>query len=147
MNGNGARQGRDLQRFDGTRRLTAGCVCITTSGQVLLVSSRNNSGEWTLPKGGWDSDETVEECAGREAWEEGGVRGKIICELGVYDVDGGPVKKKPTRLSVYLLEVEEVLDEWPEQEERLRKWVPLQEAVQIVTRPGHNDALREACRR
>lgn len=38
---------------------------------MLLVASSKNEGEWVLPKGGWENDETQEEAAARETWEEG----------------------------------------------------------------------------
>lgn len=41
--------------------------------QVLIISSSKHPDEWILPKGGWESDETLVECALREAEEEAGV--------------------------------------------------------------------------
>lgn len=38
---------------------------------MLLVASSKHDGEWVLPKGGWENDETQEEAAARETWEEG----------------------------------------------------------------------------
>lgn len=35
--------------------------------QILLVSSLRKSDDWTLPKGGWESDESAAESASREA--------------------------------------------------------------------------------
>lgn len=73
-----SRVGRDKQRYDGRTRLLA-CVVVTrpttsTAGrEVLLISSAKHADEWILPKGGWESDESVVECALREADEEAGV--------------------------------------------------------------------------
>ncbi|KAJ0798673.1 putative NUDIX hydrolase domain-containing protein [Helianthus annuus] len=44
-----------------------------------MVSSPNRD-DMVFPKGGWESDETVEEAACREALEEAGVRG--ILDVG-----------------------------------------------------------------
>lgn len=41
---------------------------------LLLVTGRRKREAWSMPKGGWESDETVSECAVRETFEEGGVR-------------------------------------------------------------------------
>ena len=41
-----------------------------THAQVLMVSSRNYSGEWTLPGGGLEPGETARQTAIREALEE-----------------------------------------------------------------------------
>ncbi|GJS49504.1 NUDIX hydrolase 12, mitochondrial [Tanacetum coccineum] len=45
-----------------------------------MVSSPNRD-DMVFPKGGWESDETVEEAACREALEEAGVRGVIKVAL------------------------------------------------------------------
>jgi len=75
-----SRVGRDKQRYDGRARLLA-CIVPTRLSrdaaglEVLLISSAKHADEWILPKGGWDSDESVVECALREADEEAGVSG------------------------------------------------------------------------
>lgn len=47
-----------------------------THMQVLLVSSRNFAGEWTIPGGGVEPMEMGQQTAAREALEEVGVRGE-----------------------------------------------------------------------
>lgn len=78
-----ARTGRHLQRYDNNLRLVSGCIpyrLAKTEDQnrieVLMVSSPKRD-DMVFPKGGWESDETVEEAACREALEEAGVRGII----------------------------------------------------------------------
>ncbi|KAI8360353.1 NUDIX hydrolase domain-like protein, partial [Mortierella sp. GBAus27b] len=67
-----AREGRDKQVYDNGARIVAGCVPVDKQGRrVLLVSSAKKQGEWVLPKGGWENDESQEEAAARETWEEG----------------------------------------------------------------------------
>jgi hypothetical protein len=44
-----ARQGRELQRWDGETRLVAGCVPII-NGKIVLISNRKNRRKWGLPK-------------------------------------------------------------------------------------------------
>lgn len=57
----------------------AGCVPIDKQGRrVLLVASSKHDGEWVLPKGGWENDETQEEAAARETWEEGAGKNATI---------------------------------------------------------------------
>lgn len=48
------------------------CVVIKDNS-FLLISSHNTSDKWVLPKGGWEVDETEEEAAKRETFEEAGV--------------------------------------------------------------------------
>lgn len=71
-----ARQGRDNQRWDDGVRLVVGCVPIVKDGGILLCSSSKKK-EWILPKGGWETDETLEEGAQRETYEEAGVYGVL----------------------------------------------------------------------
>ena len=54
---------------------------------VLLIARRSAAGalQWTLPKGGLEDGETLEEAAVREVREETGIYGEIIAELGVVD--------------------------------------------------------------
>jgi len=75
-----ARQGRTNQRWGNCEstgeiiRLCTGSVPITSNGHIMCVSSSKKK-EWILPKGGWELDETLEQCATRETFEEGGVLG------------------------------------------------------------------------
>jgi hypothetical protein len=77
-----SRIGREKQRWDRCPvtnrfiRLTTGCVPITSDGRILFVSSARKR-EWILPKGGWESDEKMEESAVRETYEEAGILGTL----------------------------------------------------------------------
>eukprot|EP00540_Astrosyne_radiata_P010765 CAMPEP_0116846498 /NCGR_PEP_ID=MMETSP0418-20121206/13867_1 /TAXON_ID=1158023 /ORGANISM="Astrosyne radiata, Strain 13vi08-1A" /LENGTH=433 /DNA_ID=CAMNT_0004477749 /DNA_START=334 /DNA_END=1636 /DNA_ORIENTATION=+ len=77
-----SRQGREGQRWlndpekDEIIRLVCGCVPILKNGMVLFVSASRKP-EWILPKGGWEMDETIEESAIRETYEEAGVIGTL----------------------------------------------------------------------
>jgi ADP-ribose pyrophosphatase YjhB (NUDIX family) len=54
---------------------------------VVLISRRNASGrlQWTLPKGGLEDGETIEDAAVREVLEETGLDAEVIEKLGVVD--------------------------------------------------------------
>jgi hypothetical protein len=77
-----SRNGRQTQRWytcPATQRLyrmTTGCVPIVEDGKILFVSASRKS-EWILPKGGWETDEAIEESAIRETFEESGVFGVL----------------------------------------------------------------------
>jgi NUDIX domain len=77
-----ARTGRTTARYTpGTnRRLCAGVVALSTHAtpdspghhtHVLVTSSSRHPERFVLPKGGWEQDETAEQSALREGWEEG----------------------------------------------------------------------------
>jgi hypothetical protein len=82
LKGNTSRQGRSLQRWllhsptGDLVREVAGTIPITRDGRIVLISASRKK-EWILPKGGWDADETKEECAMRETYEEGGLLGEL----------------------------------------------------------------------
>lgn len=52
--------------------VTSSCVGVRDHS-ILLISSHNDQNKWVLPKGGWEIDESEEEAALREAFEEAGV--------------------------------------------------------------------------
>ncbi|XP_076923454.1 nudix hydrolase 13, mitochondrial-like [Bidens hawaiensis] len=150
-----ARTGRHLQRYDNKLRLVSGCIpyrLVKTEDQekieLLMVSSPNRD-DMVFPKGGWESDETVEEAACREALEEAGVRGVLKGNaLGVWEFRS---KSKQEACSeeggckgyMFVLEVTEELEAWPEQNNRSRKWVVMEEAFVLCRYEWMRDALKE----
>jgi diphosphoinositol-polyphosphate diphosphatase len=76
-----ARTGRTTARYTGSnRRLCAGVVALSTHStkespghltHVLVISSSRHPDRFVLPKGGWEQDESAEQSAVREGWEEG----------------------------------------------------------------------------
>jgi diphosphoinositol-polyphosphate diphosphatase len=58
----------------------------------LVSASRKK--EWILPKGGWDNDESKEECAARETFEEGGLLGSLGGCLSPIDYETAKAKKR-----------------------------------------------------
>ncbi|KAG0293632.1 hypothetical protein BGZ96_002514 [Linnemannia gamsii] len=140
-----AKEGRDNQLYDEGARLVAGCVPIDKHGRrVLLVASSKNEGEWVLPKGGWENDETQEEAAMRETWEEAGAIGKIVAHLGEYEHKVN--KKTGGADSIFIffeLEVERIEEKWPEMKKRERRWFTFEEAKQVVSKKVMRKALNQ----
>jgi phosphohistidine phosphatase len=100
---------------------------------------------WGLPKGLVDPGETTSEAALREAHEEAGLCGRLIePALGNYEyAKWGAVLE----VEVYLMEVLDQLDQWPERAARRRRWVLAEEAIELLSREGQILALREAMER
>lgn len=108
--------------------------------EVLLVTS-NTRKRWIIPKGNVEPHMDELESARLEAYEEAGVRGKIKrLAFGSYQhlASGGP-----SVVFVYLMEVENVLEKWPEFQSRERRWMSVREAYDHVLEPGLKNLLRE----
>ncbi len=106
--------------------------------EVLLVTSR--AGRWIVPKGLVDPGDTPLEAAAAEAHEEAGVRGRLSREpVGAFEYEkfGGTC-----RAEIYLMEVDEVLDEYPERAWRQRRWFALDDAARTVQVSEVCDVLR-----
>ena len=94
-----SRTGRETQRWATDShtgqliRLTTGCVPIMKDGRILFCSSSRKEA-WILPKGGWESDETLEESAMRETFEEAGVLGVLGPVLDEIEYETRKAKKR-----------------------------------------------------
>ncbi|CAF0744609.1 unnamed protein product [Didymodactylos carnosus] len=92
---------------------------------VLLITSHRDERAWIVPGGGVEKNETALEAAHRELFEEAGVKGKILRELGVFENCD-----RKHRTTVYVLNVEEETDEWEDKQliGRQRRWFCLNDA-------------------
>ncbi len=61
--------------------------------------------------------------------------------FAVYDLP----KSTGRRVAAFLMEVEEVADEWPESSWRRRTWVEPLQAASLLAHPELNDVLQAAC--
>ncbi len=102
--------------------------------EVLLVTSRG-TGRWVLPKGNVNKREAPHMAAAREALEEAGVTGAVCpSALGSYFYRKTLTSGAAIRAEVQLfpLAVTGELDEWPEADQRTRRWFSLTEAAASV---------------
>jgi len=113
--------------------------------RVLLVTSRD-TGRWVMPKG-WPMDgKKPWRAAAIEAMEEAGVMGVISEEeIGTYEYhkglgDGTKVK---CNVSLYPLMVDRTLKNWPERNERRRKWFSAEKAAKAVKEPQLRAILKD----
>ncbi|KAI8371882.1 NUDIX hydrolase domain-like protein [Blakeslea trispora] len=137
-----SRIGRKNQVYDKDNiRQIAGTVAVDPkTNRVLVISSSKHKHVWVLPKGGWENDETIEQSAEREAYEEGGIRGKVKSFIGSFiDHDGNGNPK--SKIHFYEFEVQAILDHWPEKDFRQRRWCHLDEALSLLT---HKPLMKEA---
>ena len=113
--------------------------------QVLLITSRD-TGRWIIPKGNIDAAVPPCKAAELEAYEEGGVKGKIegSAPLGFYTYSKKreSQKRSPASVEVYLLRVVKQVKNWPEKRERKLSWVSIDDAIEQVDEPGIIPLLR-----
>jgi 8-oxo-dGTP pyrophosphatase MutT (NUDIX family) len=101
--------------------------------EVLLITSLD-TGRWVLPKGHIEKGLSARESAEKEAFEEAGIKGDVAKQsVGAYryaktDKKGGGMR----RVSVFPMEVQSELDEWPEKGKRTRRWMDVEAAAQAV---------------
>jgi 8-oxo-dGTP pyrophosphatase MutT (NUDIX family) len=130
----------------GTRRTQYGALCwrmFKGSLQILLITSRD-TGRWVIPKGWPIPGQTPEGSAGREAWEEAGVEGRIDpgC-IGLYDYEKvmTPTQTLPCIVAVYPLKVSRLRKRYQESHERRRRWFAPEKAAKKVDEPQLRDLL------
>src|SRR6056297_1437361 len=113
--------------------------------EVLLVTS--SAGRWILPKG-WPMDgKKNSEAAMIEAWEEAGVRKAKVARKPVgsfmTNEERGPKSRpEPCLVKVFELKVSATKRDYPEADDRDRKWVSLSKAIKIVDDAGLRDFLK-----
>lgn len=101
---------------------------------ILLITSRH-SGKWIIPKGWPMRFRSLAEAAAQEAYEEAGVRGRVAPEPL-----GRVAAPKSYRLAgtvdwllvVHAMEVTRELPSWPEQHQRRRVWLSIEDAARRV---------------
>ena len=105
--------------------------------EVLLITSRETR-RWVIPKGWPMKGKKDWNAAATEAYEEAGIKGDVSHKsIGVFRYlkrrDAGGFE---CEVAVYPFEVTKLLDEWPEQDERRRKWFEAARAAELVAEEG-----------
>jgi len=118
-------------------------VCAGGALELLLITSRER-GRWVIPKGNPIPFLLNYESAAREAFEEAGVEGGIAPDpIGTYRYGkrrrGGDAAAIVT---VYPLLVSREAGDWPEREERNRRWFSPDEAANAVEEPELKALIR-----
>lgn len=136
-----------LARLLGRRppEMQVAALCLDEgSGQVLLVTSRG-TGRWIVPKGWPMPGRTLAGAAMQEAWEEAGARGHAAgVEIGRYryDKDQDAGFAIPVEVRVFPMYVESLAEDYPESDQRHRRWFAPHEAARMVSEPGLRRILR-----
>lgn len=124
---------------------SAGGVVVRRRGngwQVLLIKDMN--GTWTFPKGLIEKGEEAEQAAGREIFEETGIRGltlvKKLPPITYWYRRNGHIKKT---VLYFLFTTKSDHPPKPPKEEGIQeaKWISLKRATTIVGYPKTNKSL------
>jgi 8-oxo-dGTP pyrophosphatase MutT (NUDIX family) len=110
-------------------------------GKICLITSSNGK-RWIIPKGLIEPGQTAGETALQEAWEEAGLVGTLNPEpVGsfLYDKWCGTC-----HVTVFMMEVSEVVQEWPERSLRQRNWLSVASALARIEDEGLVEVLRAA---
>ena len=115
----------------GTEPQQAGVIAIrrtADSFEVCLIRRRNSG--WGIPRGMVEPGETHGASAPNEAWEEAGLKGRLIGDaIGTYEYEKWDVDLV---VAVYLMDVLEEHADWEEAHYRDRTWRSLREAVSML---------------
>lgn len=108
-------------------------------GKVYIMIITSTSGKyWILPKGRPEEDLNKAQVAELETYEEAGVKG-IIPDLKLrkdFKRDEGG------KFIVYPLLIETILNKWPEQNKRERRLVSIKDALHLVKKKEHLNAIK-----
>ena len=111
----------------------------------LCLITAASSQSWSIPKGTIERGDSPQETALQEAWEEAGLKGRILGDsLGSYEYQKGGVL---LTVAVYLMEVEIEAERWEEEELRRRRWIPARDAPRVLKTHPAWPLVEEACRR
>jgi 8-oxo-dGTP pyrophosphatase MutT (NUDIX family) len=127
----------------GTAMLESGALAYRRrkNGEVLiLLVSKKRSKKWGIPKGKVNASLSFGETAAKEAFEEAGVIGRVSPNsVGMFRAKKGTPIPKSIEVWVYLLEVDEMLSNWPEKETRQIRWVSCKVGARELREPVLTD--------
>jgi 8-oxo-dGTP pyrophosphatase MutT (NUDIX family) len=116
--------------------------------EVLLITSRETR-RWVVPRGNPIPGKSPAESAAQEAWEEAGIIGPVEPKaIGRYSYE----KRRrfgiavPAVVHLFRMKVAEESEDWPEKDQRERRWFSPEEAAAAVNEAGLGRLIRKASR-
>ena len=114
--------------------------------RIMAVTSRETR-RWVIPKGWAIRDLKPHQVAAREAYEEAGLVGRIISKKPIGSLHYEKLRPDNRRLCqvwVFLPQVDDQLDDWPEKGQRETRWFDPTEAASLVDESGLGEVMRRA---
>ncbi len=102
--------------------------------KIGLVTSRDQH-QWIIPTGKTEKKLSERQVATLEAFEEGGMLGKLDRHFRTEVMLPSPCGKYQRKTTVFLLYVKRMLKTWPEFDERRRKQVSVKHYLHTVPSP------------
>ncbi len=111
---------------------------------VLFITSQQR-GRWILPKGNLKTKESHKKGCKREAFEEAGVKGKILKHFPLTMLISKLIDRQMDKVAVtyYPLLVTKQYDDWPEASIRQRHWSLLEDATRVTDREDYLNVIRQ----
>jgi 8-oxo-dGTP pyrophosphatase MutT (NUDIX family) len=109
------------------------------NGQICVITSRSGR-RWVVPKGNLEPGKSCCEIALQEAWEEAGLVGVLQPEpIGTYLYEKAGLT---CHVLVFVMQVTDVAEQWPERAVRERLWLSLSQALVRIEDPGLREIVR-----
>jgi len=105
--------------------------------QIMLVKTISGN-SWILPKGRPEDNLKQPQVAELESYEEAGIKGKVYSSNSHKEFD----RETGGTIVIYPLLIKKTLDQWPEKEQRERRLVSIKEAMSLVSKQEHIDAIK-----
>jgi 8-oxo-dGTP pyrophosphatase MutT (NUDIX family) len=105
--------------------------------QIMIITNTSGKG-WILPKGHPEDGLNKAQVAELETYEEAGVKGTIIDTKLRKEFE----REEGGTLVIYPLLIKKILDAWPEHDKRERMLVTIKEALFLVTKKEHIEAIK-----
>ncbi|MFZ9135019.1 MAG: NUDIX hydrolase [Candidatus Puniceispirillaceae bacterium] len=111
---------------------------------IMFVTSQRR-GRWILPKCNLKQDESHKKGCKREAFEEAGVKGRIMSELPMTHVVTKSSDGKLSQVAVtyYPMLVSKQVVVCPEQAKRERHWALLEDAERVTDREDFQQIIKQ----
>lgn len=111
---------------------------------ILFITSQQR-GRWILPKGNLKMKESHKKGCKREAFEEAGVKGKILKHFPLTMLISKLIDRQMDKVAVtyYPLLVTKQYDDWPEASKRQRHWSLLEDAQRVTDREDYLNVIRQ----
>lgn len=117
-------------------------IKIKKKTRVCLVTGRSSK-NWIIPTGKHETKLSKRQVAALEAFEEAGVVGKIDSRFSTRVDSRSPGGKRKREIVLYRMTVKKVFKDWPEKNERRRKWAKPEELFRQLKDPKLAKCIRK----